>query len=392
MSPLAKFIRFAQLACLEISYRVCKVFTWYRPRFWVVGVDEIASMVANIARVLPGSYSVAFHRHPFYSLSYSFGFPLFVGTRLETLLRVVWGPFLLGFLASRAIGVIYVGAGGFLLRFQDGRRREFEWLRRRGLKIVCYFTGADVRSLRLMKEFEDRTGVKTIGGRVLKMTPELDGDSYEISRQTTAEVAGQHADLIFNARVDQMSYLPTDTLPFRYFYPDENFQFLPDKFLESSPWRVLHAPSNPFLKGTDYVREAVRQLKDEGYCFEYIELIGVPHLALISELARAQIVLNEFFALLPGVFGIEALAHTCALLTSADETVEIDLPPGSNDAWLPTDCTQITENLRRMLDNPAEARDQALRGFEWAQLYASASGSGAELREYLEQAANFNRG
>ena len=35
-----------------------------------------------------------------------------------------------------------------------------------------------------------------------------------------------------------------------------------------------------------------------------------------------RIVLNGFYALMPGVFGIEAMANYCALMTAADETIE----------------------------------------------------------------------
>ena len=345
-------------------------------------------MVASISKALPGSFSVSFRKHPFYDFNYSFQLPSILGPRTGAWLSILLGPFLLGFLASRALGIVYVGEQGFLLRTENGRHMEFEWVKNKRLAIVCFFTGSDIRSLWLMKEFEKLTNLSTLGGRMLATYPEFDNEDYDREQRMRASVADRFADLIYNSKVDQMSYLESDTLPTSYFYPDEGFRFLPEKFFAENLWRVVHAPSNPSLKGTEYVREAVSRLKDEGYSFEYVELIDVPHDEVLLELARAQIVLNEFFAFVPGVFGIEALANTCALITSADATVETDLPADSNSAWLPTKHNQIVDHLRLLLDNRAFASAQAIRGYEWALEWASQSKSGARLQRQLTELAD----
>lgn len=376
-----------QIPLLQASYLLFRPFSKPETKRWFVGVDEIASMVFSIAKSVPGSFSVSFHSHRFYKFKYSLGFPSFMNQHLVSVIAMVAGPIILGWAAPRAKGIIYVGSKGFLFGARDGRKREFEWLRKRGVAVVCYFTGSEIRSLKLTMEFENRTGVATIAGRVLEARPDLNIDAYEKPRKVLATAADDHANLIFNAKLDQISYIKRETLPFRYFYPDEDFKFLTDKFSNSSPWRVLHAPSEPLQKGTRYVREAVRCLQSEGYEFEYIELNGAPHSMVIEQLVTSQVVLNEFFAFLPGVFGIEALAHTCALLTSADQTMESDLPEGSNAAWIPTRHHQIADHLRLALDDPLETLEKAIRGYEWAQRHASMSAAGSELRRLLRGVA-----
>ena len=40
---------------------------------------------------------------------------------------------------------------------------------------------------------------------------------------------------------------------------------------------ILHAPSNQKGKGTEIIKDILRQIKEEGYDFEYVEVSGLPH-------------------------------------------------------------------------------------------------------------------
>lgn len=372
-----------QIALLNASYFLSRSWTRGKRTHWVVGVQEIAAMLSSIAAVIPNSISVCLQSNNSYEAQYSFHFDRRVPRVFEALLGAIVGPVLLGLVANKASGVLYVGSSGFLRGAPDYRNYEFSWLKARAIPIVCYFTGTDIRSPLMMKSFEERTGLKTLGGRIYDVRPETRSAQYEQSKRRLAEVSEKYASLVFNARVDQMSYLESRTEAFMYFYPDEEFRFNTEKFDSTEPWRVVHAPSNPYLKGTELVREAVAQLRKEGLSFEYIELQGVSNSQVLAELQHAQIVLNEFFAFVPGLFGVEALANTCALLTSADEEVEPDLPSGSNSAWVRTRHTEIADNLRFILNNHDVAKNQAIRGYKWAKETASASKSGSRLRRKI---------
>lgn len=380
----ANFLFWFQKFLLIFTYLFSKPFSSKHEKIWIVGVDDIASMVYSIGNAIPNSFTVSFRTPVFYSTSkYSFSFPSWMGPKIQTMLGSLVGPILLGFLTSRAIGFIYLGSAGFLLKASDHRKFEFAWLKSKGKKIVCYFTGTDIRSPKLMLRFEKQTGLKTLGGRISEINPKVLEPEYEIQKQEIAKVADDYANLIFNARIDQMSYLKSKTLPFAYFYPDNQFQLLPDKFNDDVPVRVLHSPSSPYLKGTEYVREAVNDLLSEGYDFEYVELIEANHSLVIAELGKSQIVLNEFFSFVPGVFGVEAMAHTCALITSADENIETDLPPGSNKAWICSSHLEIKNNLRKLLEDREFAKMTAISGYKWAVQWASESSSGRSLNEVL---------
>lgn len=347
---------------------------------WVVGPVEVATMVANVARAIPDSYSVSLVPSPFYSFAYDVS-PI-TGSFSWFRTRIL-GAWILGRLSRRATGFLYIGGQDYLGEPPDAREFEFAWLKRRGLKVVCLFTGSDIRSPVLMRAFQAETGLENIVTYLDQVAPVFANPAYDERRKALALSADRHADLIFNARVDQLSYLTRPTEPFPYFLPDE--LVWEDDAKHENPERIIivHAPSSPIIKGTQVVRAAIARLSLDGYDFDYRELVGVPHEKVLEALREAHIALNEFYAFVPGVFGVEAMASGCALLTRADENIETDLPKGSNQAWVVTSTADIYLNLKRLLDDPATIRDQASAGREWVRAHATASVSGAKIRALL---------
>ena len=114
------------------------------------------------------------------------------------------------------------------------------------------------------------------------------------------------------------------------------------------------------------MRAAVKKLQEDGYDFEYKELIDVPNQQVLSELRDSHVVLNQFYAFAPGVFGIEAMANHCAVLMSADFNIETELPQSAKGAWLITGYWQIYDNLKFLLDHPSEIKKFADTGYEFA--------------------------
>ncbi|MCB2413605.1 glycosyltransferase [Demequina sp. TTPB684] len=337
-------------------------------------------MVANFARAVPGSFSVSLAPHRFYDFSYDFQLVARRGDWVRSRLQVPWE---FGKLAAGCAGFVYVGPDGFLLGGLDARRWEFAFLKRHNVLVACVFTGSDIRSPALMRQFQKETGLETIATYLDQVSPVFATAAYDEQRKRLARVADEYADVIFNASVDQLSYLARPTEPFPYFFPDEDVLLSDEKHSDPGPRIVVHAPSSPIIKGTQVVRAAVQRLQSEGYAFEYRELINVPHDQVIAALREAHIVLNEFYAFVPGVFGVEAMASGCALLTRADERIETDLPAGSNQAWVVTTAADIYTNLKGLLDQPQHIETRAAAGREWVLANATTSTSGRRVRAAL---------
>lgn len=59
--------------------------------------------------------------------------------------------------------------------------------------------------------------------------------------------------------------------------------------------RILHAPSDQIGKGTAIVRNILKELQEEGYIFEYVEVSGLPHSVVLEEMAKSDIVIDQVY-------------------------------------------------------------------------------------------------
>lgn len=375
-----------QMALLWLAYGAFRlVVPLMRPRRgWAVGVNEVAANVRHVSMALDGAVSVSMSPHPFYQFTYDHVLPSRIRWRwARYLVRIIYSPLLLGYLCHRVDGFFYVAGSGYLLNELDGRAREFRFLKSRGRKIVCFFCGSEIRSLRLMSQLSKALDRDLISTYQTIAIPGFDADYLDVFRRKLAASADAYADHIFNASVDQICYLRRSVHPFMYFFPDSGFRRSDEKFQSMRRIRILHGPSSPLIKGTPLVRAAIKKLKLEGYDFEYQELVGVSNQMVLKALADAHIVLNEFYALVPGQFGVEAMATHCALMTSADERIETSLPSGSNSAWMVTEYWNIYDNLKQLLDEPHLIIQYANAGFEWASEHCSQGKNARRLERLL---------
>ena len=234
-----------------------------------------------------------------------------------------------------------------------------------------------------MLDYQKKTGLENTCSYLPQVNPGYLSNSFDKFVKNTALVSEKYSDMIFSCSVDQLSYFKNPTKPFIYLYPDERIIRNDKKFINLDKIKIVHAPSSPIIKGTPLVRAAIKKLELDGYCFDYVELIGASNEQVLEELRSAHIVLNQFYAFMPGIFAIEAMASHCALLTSADETIEWDLPSGSNNAWVVTKYYEIYEKLKHLMDNKDLIKPQADSGLDWVREHAAFSRSGKKLQEML---------
>jgi hypothetical protein len=118
---------------------------------------------------------------------------------------------------------------------------------------------------------------------------------------------------------------------------------------------VVHAPSDPVLKGTPYVEEAVRRLREEGVRFRFELVHGMPIDGLHQLLRRADIVIDQ-----PGVWvgrlGIESMAAG-AVVVGGNQPDYWGFPDASPVQQFVRDSGRLTATLRRLLtDTTARGR------------------------------------
>jgi len=374
-----------QKILLPLSYYFFKIVGSQRNITWVIGVDEIAANIKYISETMAGSYSVSLSKNRFYDFKYDYSLESTGEAKVDLIIRSIVGPVLLGYLLNNAKGFFYIFSTGFLLSHIDGRDYEFAYIKGKNKKLACYFVGNDIRSIQKMIEFSKTSEVELAANYYFSILPKMLSDEYDKSKKCIASAADRHADLIFNFEFDQMSYLKRDTFPMYYFYPDSKFYKNDNKFINQLDIVIVHAPSSPILKGTQLVRAAIDKLLSEGYKFKYVEFTEASNTVVLEHLKSASIVLNQFYSYVPGLFGIEAMASHCALLTSADEEIELGLPRGSNKAWMVTKHYEVYDNLKELLDSPSLAKQYADSGYEWALEHAAISSTGKKLENKLNK-------
>jgi len=77
---------------------------------------------------------------------------------------------------------------------------------------------------------------------------------------------------------------------------------------ESKEPLLVHAPSNPVVKGTEVIRTVVTRLRKRGFPLRYVELQQRPHSEVLEALASADLVIDQIRLGTHGVFALEAMA------------------------------------------------------------------------------------
>jgi len=342
----------------------------------IIGVSEIANILNNLKLLFNDDCIVVCkERNKFYKKN---NYDIDIDGKFLPL-KILYSAFLFGRLAKKAFFFIYLWNNSFLL----DRELDFKFLKKHNIPIICFFLGDDIRSRKLFFEYCKSINFNTY---VEYDMPELFlSDKYDNEKLILAEQADKYAELIFSHPKDQVSYLKSK----QYFFPpiiDENlfFQkgFNEEKF-NQLPIKIVHAPSSSVLKGTPLVRSVVKMLKSEGYEFQYIELINVTHEEVVKVLNQSHIVLNQFYTILPGIFGNEAMATGNAVLMSAKSD---SYPYLFNNAWFETEDWQIYYNLKFLLEHPEKIIEYARNGFE----YIYRNFTITAVKEYLENIFNEN--
>ena len=353
-----------QYLLLSISHWICShYFSKEEKQKWVVLGVETAAMLKNMSLALPNSVSVNFAANRFYDFNYDY--QIYSQSKFTRLKNDLFCACLFGYLISRYERFLYLGNSSFLIDNKDGRAKEFELLKSKGKTLACYFLGTEIRSFRLMDNYAEANCIDVITTYQPISHPGINSAKKENARKQLGKTADKYADYIFNPAVEHMTYIDRETHPMIYFLGDELFYQGLNKFDEPKEVIILHGPSSPLIKGTPLVRAAIKKLQEEGYHFKYLEMINVPHVEMVASLKSAHIVLNEFYAFVPGIFGMEAMASSCVLLTSADEKIETSLDEGANEAWIVTPYWNIYDNLKMLLDNPDSMKPQAKAGYDW---------------------------
>ncbi|MHB8117236.1 MAG: glycosyltransferase family protein [Methanothrix sp.] len=115
--------------------------------------------------------------------------------------------------------------------------------------------------------------------------------------------------------------------------------------------RILHAPSVPKVKGTEYVVEAVEELKKEGFEIELDLVKNMPHQEAVEHYKQADIVVDQLLVGWYGVFAIECMALGKPVCVYIREDLKSYLPTAP--PLVATSPRDLLVDLRRLIEDAA---------------------------------------
>lgn len=206
-------------------------------------------------------------------------------------------------IATRALLLAWAIHGFDVFVFSFGHTylggRELPILRLLRKKIIFVFHGSDARPPYI-------DGVRMAADRSMAIP-----DCLALARRTKARIR----------RIERYADAVVAQPAFAHFFerPVVNF-FAIGVPWRDSPWgspegrgqrdgilRVVHSPSDPTVKGTVRIREAVDTVRSEGIGLDLIELQGVPNEVVLRELADCDFAIDQVFSDAPMVgFATEA--------------------------------------------------------------------------------------
>ena len=178
-----------------------------------------------------------------------------------------------------------------------------------GKRIVFVFWGSDIRHWYPLQQEMRILGVDAEIQPFIDYIRDHPASSFH-DKLRAVRNAERHADLILSqpgygqlqARPYMRANIPLDLSRFRFSVPDREVPL------------VLHAPSVPGVKGTEFVMAAVEQLKREGVSFEFRLIQKMPNAQLRELLTEADIVVDELFSETVGALSAESMATGNAVL------------------------------------------------------------------------------
>lgn len=153
----------------------------------------------------------------------------------------------------------------------------------------------------------------------------------------------------------------------------------------SNSVRIVHAPSDPAVKGTEVIRQAISELIRDGQPVELIELHGVPNAEVQRALETCDFVVDQVYSDLPmSVFALEAALHAKPAVVGSYgwDLIETVIPPQHRAPVEACHPGHLVEGIRRLVIDAEYRGELGERAREFA-----ASWAAAEVARRYEQLA-----
>lgn len=211
----------------------------------------------------------------------------------------------------RHADTVVCGFDGFILGLGRLQRFEFFLLKLAGCKTVVIPYGADSYVYSQISS-EDVAHVLQIS------YPEAARRQRSLSRDVNRKI--EQADFVFLGLMTFDGFGRWDALPFNAMVVDLDLWVPGQRDWRSEVLMVVHAPNHRGFKGTEFIVEAVRRLKNEGFLIELILLEGMPNEQVRDVFSnQAHVLVEQLIAPGYAMNGVEGLASGLVVIANLSD-------------------------------------------------------------------------
>lgn len=253
-------------------------------------------------------------------------------------------------------------------------RSDLAFLKKHGKKLVVQHRGSDVRMLSIARSF-DNPYVRVKSGQ-RREEKQIVNKLKELSQVIDHAIVADH---------ELRPYI-------RKYYKNihELRQFITlDKFSPQYPLKqidkplIVHAPTNLYLKGTEYVLQAIKRMRRKGLSFDFQLIEGLTHAEAIRSYRKADIIIDQLLQGSFGVFGLEGMALGKPVVCYIREELKDKYPPNLPIVSAnPATCYDV---LKRLVRKPDLRHKLGAAGRKYVEKYYDSRKLAEELKEIYKK-------
>ncbi|WP_229683123.1 glycosyltransferase family 4 protein [Virgibacillus oceani] len=246
-------------------------------------------------------------------------------------------------------------------------KKDLEILKQAGKKMIVHHHGSDIRIPSVARKNNPYVRTKP------EWTDEKINHNVSILSKYMDHAIVQDYELegyISN------SYKYVHVIPHTIDVQQFNPQFSQTK--NNSPL-IVHAPSSRYIKGTEFILNAVQELKRSGLAFRFKLIEGLPNQEAKNLLAKSDIVIDQLRIGAYGFVSSEAMALGKPVICYIRDDLVAKYPKELPIVNANPDT--IVEVLKSLIANPLKRNELGKKGRKYVKLYHDAP---AAAKKYIE--------
>ena len=224
------------------------------------------------------------------------------------------------------------------------QKLELKWLKFLGKKIFITYQGDDARQ----GDYSLRNFSVNIASQVDAGYYDAKSDAFKrrninLLNSAASQIYAVNPDLL-HVLTDRARFMPYSTIFMDEWVPKYNLN-------QTGPLKIVHAPSNRKVKGTDLILNTLEKLKSDGFEFELIMVEGMSNIEAKLQYERADVLIDQLYAGWYGGLAVELMALGKPVMVYLRDE-DLKLIPEEMRAELPfirTSPDLLGDSLRNLL-------------------------------------------